>query len=151
MCIGLDLSLDFRALAEVGSMLGSAGCMVMDSSVCMVKALLINCRFFAHESCGQCTPCREGAPWIRDVVKRIERGGGKPGDIDLLLNVADNVAGLLSPRYSTICLFGPAFSYPTQGTILAFREEFEEHIRQGRCPIRKDKGIQQGISCPPSR
>ena len=122
-------------------MFGTGGIIVIDETTCVVDMLLNLMQFFAHESCGQCTPCREGAPWVRDVVRRIEHGQGRPGDIDLLLNVADNVAGLLSPRYSTICLFGPAFSYPTQGTILAFREEFEEHIRQGRCPIQKDKGI----------
>ena len=126
---------------EFKGMFGTGGIIVMDDTTCMVDMLLNLMQFFAHESCGQCTPCREGAPWIRDVLKRIEQGHGKPGDLDMLLNVADNVAGLLSPRYSTICLFGPAFSYPTQGTILAFREEFEEHIRQGRCPIHKDKAI----------
>jgi len=97
--------------------------------------------FFAHESCGQCTPCREGCPWTRDIIWRIEHGQGTAKDLETLMEVADNVAGFLSPRYSTICLFGPAFSYPIQGFVETFRSEFEAHIEQGCCPIHQDKSI----------
>jgi len=122
-------------------MFGTGGMIVMDDTTCMVDALLNLMNFFAHESCGQCTPCREGCPWARDIVWRIEHGQGRPEDLDMLLEVADNVAGFLSPRYSTICLFGPAFSYPLQGFLQSFRSEFEAHIEQGGCPIKQDKSI----------
>jgi NADH-quinone oxidoreductase subunit F len=122
-------------------MFGTGGIIVMDDTTCMVDALLNLLNFFGHESCGQCTPCREGCPWTRDIVWRIEHGQGRPDDLDTLLEVADNVAGFLSPRYSTICLFGPAFSYPIHGFVNTFRSEFEAHIEQGGCPIHKDKSI----------
>ena len=126
---------------EFQGMFGTGGMIVMDDTACMVDALLNLMNFFAHESCGQCTPCREGCPWTRDIVWRIEHGQGRPEDLDTLLEVADNVAGFLSPRYSTICLFGPAFSYPLQGFLQSFRSEFEAHIQQGGCPIKQDKSI----------
>ena len=143
--IDVVMSPDAWALPGRGpfrGMFGTGGIIVMDETTCMVDMLLNLMEFFAHESCGQCTPCREGAPWIRDVLKRIENGRGEEQDLDTLLGVADNVAALLNPRrYTTICLFGPAFSYPTQGTILAFRGEFEEHIRHGRCPVQRHKEL----------
>ena len=120
---------------EYQGMFGTGGIIVMDDTVCMVDALLNLMNFFAHESCGQCTPCREGCPWTRDIVWRIEHGQGRPDDLDTLMEMADQVAGFLSPRYSTICLFGPAFSYPIQGFVKTFRSEFEAHIEQGKCPI----------------
>ena len=126
---------------EFKGMFGTGGIIVMDDTVCMVDALLNLLNFFAHESCGQCTPCREGCPWTRDIVWRIEHGQGTAEDLDTLMEVADNVAGFLSPRYSTICLFGPAFSYPIQGFVETFRSEFEAHIEQGCCPIHQDKSI----------
>ena len=126
---------------ELQAMFGTGGMIVMDDTACMVDALLNLMNFFAHESCGQCTPCREGCPWTRDIVWRIEHGQGRPEDLDTLLEVADKVAGFLSPRYSTICLFGTAFSYPLQGFIKTFRSEFQAHIDQGCCPIRQDKSI----------
>ena len=122
-------------------MFGTGGIIVLDDTACMVDALLNLLTFFAHESCGQCTPCREGCPWTRDIVWRIEHGQGKPEDLGTLLSVTDNVAGFLSPRYSTICLFGPAFSYPIFGFVNTFRSEFEAHIERGGCPIHKDKSI----------
>ncbi|MDP6777520.1 MAG: NADH-quinone oxidoreductase subunit NuoF [Candidatus Latescibacteria bacterium] len=126
---------------EFQGMFGTGGIIVMDDTACMVDALLNLMNFFAHESCGQCTPCREGCPWTRDIVWRIEHGQGKPGDLDTLLELADQVAGFLSPRYSTICLFGPAFSYPITGFVQTFRAEFEAHIEQHGCPIRQDKSV----------
>lgn len=125
----------------VKAMFGTGGMIVMDDATCMVDALLNLMRFYAHESCGQCTPCREGAPWIRDIIRRIEHGEGKAGDIELVLDVASNIAQYLSPVYTTICLFGPSFAWPVWGMINSFRAEFDEHIKQGRCPIEKDKSI----------
>jgi len=122
-------------------MFGTGGFIVMDDTACMVDALLNLLNFFAHESCGQCTPCREGCPWTRDIVWRVEHGQGRHGDLETLLEVADNVAGFLDPRYATICLFGTAFTYPIHGFVQTFRGEFEAHIEQGTCPIRQDKSI----------
>jgi len=138
----LDVVMDPAQFAVPGrgpvkAMFGTGGMIVMDETTCMVDALLNLMKFYAHESCGQCTPCREGAPWIRDIIHRIEHGKGKPGDLDLILDVASNVAQYLSPVYTTICLFGPSFAWPVWGMIHAFREEFEEHVRQERCPMQK--------------
>jgi NADH-quinone oxidoreductase subunit F len=118
----VDVPMDFDALRGVGSMLGSAGCMVMDSSVCMVKALWINCRFFAHESCGQCTPCRVGCDWMEKIVGRIEAGSGRRGDLDLLVDVAARING------QTICPLGDAAAGPVATYVDKFRDDFLHHI-----------------------
>jgi NADH-quinone oxidoreductase subunit F len=124
-------------------MFGTGGIIVMDETTCMVDALLNFMVFFAHESCGQCTPCREGCPWARDIVSRIENGLAKPDDLDTLLDVAHNVGPFLCPpsRLTTICGFGGAFANPIHGFVQTFRGEFEAHIEEGRCPIHQDKSI----------
>ena len=127
------VNMDFDSLAAIGSMLGSGGVIVMDETVCMVSALYNLERFYAHESCGQCTPCRQGVPWMKDMVGRIEHGEGQEGDIDLLLDAADNIAG------NTICPLGDAAVFPVRSFVKKFRNEFEEHIRQKRCPMKKKK------------
>ncbi len=117
--IGLeDIVMDFDSLAAVGSMAGSAGVIVMDHTRDMVAALANLNAFYAHESCGQCTPCREGSLWMQKITSRIMRGDGREGDTDLLKSVADNIAG------RTICAFGEACSWPTQSFVTKFREEF---------------------------
>ena len=118
----VDVLMDFDSVAALGSMLGSAAIMVMDSSVCMVKALFINCRFFAHESCGQCTPCRVGCDWLEKIVGRIEDGKGKREDLDLLKDVASRIAG------QTICPLGDAAALPVASYIDKFGEDFLHHI-----------------------
>jgi NADH-quinone oxidoreductase subunit F len=125
------VNMDFDSLAAIGSMLGSGGVIVMDETVCMVDALYNLERFYAHESCGQCTPCRQGVPWMKTLLEKIERGRGEEGDIDLLLDVADQIGG------NTICPLGDAAVFPVRGFVKKFRAEFEEHIRQKRCPIKK--------------
>ncbi|MGQ9629118.1 MAG: NADH-quinone oxidoreductase subunit NuoF [bacterium] len=125
---------------ELRGMFGTGGVIVMDDTVCMVDALLNIMKFYAHESCGQCTPCRDGAPWIRDIVWKIENGQGTEGDLDLLLDFAENVSPFLN-GYTTICLFGPSFAWPVIGMVGAFRGEFEDHIRAGRCTVKKDRSI----------
>ncbi len=124
-----DVLMDFDSLIAAGSMLGSAGVIVMDSGTCMVWALLSLARFYAHESCGQCTPCREGTGWFVKVLERIERGEGRAGDVDLLIDVASRVEG------NTICPFGEAIAWPVDSYARVFREEFEDHVAHGTCPI----------------
>jgi NADH-quinone oxidoreductase subunit F len=124
-----DVNLDFDSLAAVGSMLGSAGIMVMDSSTCMVKALLRIAHFYSHESCGQCTPCRQGTGWLERILERVENGEGRQGDIDLLISVADNIEG------NTICALGEAAAWPVQSFVKKFRDEFQAHVDTGRCVV----------------
>jgi NADH-quinone oxidoreductase subunit F len=124
-----DVLMDFDSLAAAGTMLGSAGGMVMDSSTCMVSALLNLAEFYEHESCGQCTPCREGTGWFTKVLRRLEGGEGRPEDPDLLLDVARKVEG------NTICPFGEAIAWPVQSYVTEFRPEFEAHVKRRACPL----------------
>ncbi len=119
-----DILMDFDSLAAVGSMAGSGGVIVMDDSRDMVWTLNNLNEFYAHESCGQCTPCREGSLWMRKITDRILAGGGVDNDPDVLKNVADNIAG------KTICAFGEACSWPTQSFVLKFRDEFTAKARK---------------------
>jgi len=125
----IDVALDFESVAAKGSMLGSGGVIVMDERTCMVKSGAVVARFYAHESCGQCTPCREGTPWMERVLWRIERGEGKAGDLDLLLSMCTNIFG------RCLCPLGDAAAMPIRSYIQRFRDEFEQHIRDGRCSI----------------
>jgi len=124
-----DLPMDFDSLAAKGSMLGSAGVMIMDDSVCMVRALARVLKFYAHESCGQCTPCRIGSDWIYRIVKRIEDGGGTPGDLETLFSVCDGMVG------KTICVFADAAALPARSFVNKFRHEFTDHISMKGCPM----------------
>ncbi|HRY31609.1 MAG TPA: NADH-quinone oxidoreductase subunit NuoF [Bacteroidales bacterium] len=116
---------------ESGTMLGSGGFIVMDHTTCIVKNLWNFTRFYHHESCGQCSPCREGTGWMEKVLHRIETGHGKMEDIDLLSDVAKNIEG------NTICPLGDAAAWPVRSTIRHFRQEFEDHVNQKRCPFSK--------------
>jgi len=124
-----DILMDFDSVARAGSLLGSAGVIVMDDRTCMVNALLNILKFYAHESCGQCTPCREGCHWMAKIVHRIEHGRGKEADIDLIDNVAGNIMG------KTICPLGDAAAMPAQSFVRKFRDEFVDHVRRGACPF----------------
>ena len=123
--MGLDMSYD--GIAKGRSMLGAGSVIVMDDSTCMVKALQRIAYFYYEESCGQCTPCREGTGWLYRVVKRIEEGLGKQEDLDRLVDVAENING------NTICALGDAAAAPVVSFIKHFREEFQYHIDHGRC------------------
>ena len=123
--MGLDMSYD--GIAKGRSMLGAGSVIVMDDSTCMVKALQRIAYFYYEESCGQCTPCREGTGWLYRVVKRIEEGQGKQEDLDRLVDVAENING------NTICALGDAAAAPVVSFIKHFREEFQYHIDHGRC------------------
>jgi len=121
--------MDYESMQAAGSMLGSGGVIVMDDSTCMVQAAWNVARFYAHESCGQCTPCREGCHWMEKIFRRIESGEGEKGDLDLVLNISGNITG------NTICPFGDAAAWPAAAFIKKYREEFEAHITQKRCVV----------------
>jgi NADH-quinone oxidoreductase subunit F len=123
------VNLDYESVQAAGSLLGSGGVIVMDETTCMVRAAWNIARFFAHESCGQCSPCREGCHWMEKIFHRIEQGEGQKGDLDLILNVSSNIMG------NTICPFGDAAAMPAAAFIRKFREEFEAHIAQKRCTV----------------
>ena len=123
------VNLDYESVQAAGSLLGSGGIIVMDETTCMVKAAWNIARFFAHESCGQCSPCREGCHWMEKIFHRIEQGEGQKGDLDLILNVSSNIMG------NTICPFGDAAAMPAAAFIRKYREEFEAHIAQKRCTV----------------
>jgi NADH-quinone oxidoreductase subunit F len=125
----LDTKMDFDTLGSMGMILGTAGAIVMDDTVCMVNALCNLLHFFHHESCGQCTPCREGTGWLHKVVARIDRGEGRREDIDLLVEVAQNMTG------RTICALADAAAIPTKQFVARFRDEFERHVAERGCPL----------------
>jgi NADH-quinone oxidoreductase subunit F len=125
----MQCTMDYDSIAKAGSMLGSGAVIVMDDSRCMVKALQRLSYFYMHESCGQCTPCREGTGWLSRVVDRIEAGQGRPEDMDLLDNVAENIQG------RTICALGDAAAMPVRAMIKHFRHEFEHHVAHKTCMV----------------
>ena len=125
--IMMDLTMDYDSIAKAGSMLGSGAVIVMDERRCMVKCLLRLSAFYMHESCGQCTPCREGTGWLWRVIERIENGQGQEGDLALLDSLTANISG------RTICALGDAAAMPVQGMLKHFRPEFEHHIVHKRC------------------
>ena len=125
----VDVNMDFDSIARIGSMLGSGAVIVMDEYTCMVEALLILIRFYAHESCGQCSPCREGCGWLEKILTRIVKGEGREQDADNLLRIADNIMG------NTICPLGDAAALPVKSFVTKFRHEFEYYIREKRCKI----------------
>jgi NADH-quinone oxidoreductase subunit F len=125
----INVAMDFDSLAEIGSMLGSAGVIVMDEDTCMVDALLNITHFYRHESCGQCTPCREGTNWAERILRKIEQGQGEMKDIDLLEELARHI------NFRTICPLGDAAAMPIESFLKKFRPEFEAHVQQGKCPL----------------
>ncbi|WP_018411435.1 NADH-quinone oxidoreductase subunit NuoF [Methyloversatilis thermotolerans] len=127
--IMMDCTMDYDSIAKAGSMLGSGAVIVMDESTCMVKSLERLSYFYHEESCGQCTPCREGTGWLYRMVHRIEHGEGRPDDLDTLDNVASNIAG------RTICALGDAAAFPVKSFIKHFRPEFEYHVEHKRCLV----------------
>ncbi|NYE22973.1 NADH-quinone oxidoreductase subunit NuoF [Pigmentiphaga litoralis] len=125
----MDCTMDYDSIAKAGSMLGSGALIVMDETRCMVKSLLRLSYFYHEESCGQCTPCREGTGWMYRVVNRIENGKGRPEDIDLLDSVAGNIMG------RTICALGDAAAMPVRGFLKHYRDEFVHHIEHKHCVV----------------
>ena len=127
--IMMKTDMDYDSIAKAGSMLGSGAVIVMDETRCMVRSLLRLSYFYYEESCGQCTPCREGTGWLYRVVDRIERGKGKAEDLQLMVDVADNIQG------RTICALGDAAAMPVKAFIKHYRDEFMYHIEHGKCQV----------------
>jgi NADH-quinone oxidoreductase subunit F len=125
----MDVTMDYDSIAKAGSMLGAGSVIVMDDTVCMVKALERLSYFYFEESCGQCTPCREGTGWLYRVVHRIEHGQGRQDDLDLLDSVAGNIMG------RTICALGDAAAMPVRAMLKHYRDEFEYHIKHKKCMV----------------
>ena len=125
----VDVRMDYDSVAKAGSMLGSAGVVVMDETTCMVKAVRRITRFYAEESCGQCTQCREGTEWLYQILTRIEMGKGRAGELEILLDLCTNMKG------RTICPLSDAAAMPVESYIQKFRDEFAAHIDQQRCIV----------------
>jgi NADH-quinone oxidoreductase subunit F len=137
----LDLSLSNEAIAGAGSMAGSGSVIPMDHTTCVVRAAWRIVRFFHRESCGQCTPCREGGGWLEKILERIESGQGRESDLDLLMDVCDNISPGVTwpPAQTTICVLGPSMPPAVAAGIRMFRDEYLEHVRSGRCPFPPDR------------
>jgi NADH-quinone oxidoreductase subunit F len=124
----IDVTFDIESMAKIGTMSGTSGIIVIPEGTCMVRALSVLMNFYAHESCGQCTPCREGTGWLKKLVGKIEAGEGRQGDVELILDLCDNMMG------RTICALADAAVMPAQSFIWKFREEFDRHIGEQKCP-----------------
>ncbi len=127
--VAMEMNMDYDSIAQAGSMLGAGSVIVMDETTCMVKVLARLSHFYFEESCGQCTPCREGTGWLSRVVHRIEHGQGHQEDLDQLIDVATNISG------RTICALGDAAAMPVQSFVTRFRDEFQYHIDHKKCMV----------------
>ena len=125
----LDMPLDYEGVAEAGSMLGTKAIQLFDETTCVVRAVLRWSEFYKHESCGKCTPCREGTYWLVQLMERLEAGGGRPGDLEKLLDVTDSIVG------KAFCALGDAAGAPIMSSIALFRNEYIEHAELGHCPF----------------
>jgi NADH-quinone oxidoreductase subunit F len=133
----LDLEITKEATAAAGSMLGSGAVIVMDETTCMVRAAERVVRFFSHESCGQCTPCREGTTWLEMILRRIEEGQGRAVDLELAIGVSDGISIDLAwpPKMTTICPLGPSAVSPIKALKDYFRDEVQAHVDSGGCTL----------------
>jgi NADH-quinone oxidoreductase subunit F len=125
----LDTKLDYDSCQAAGSMLGSASLIVLDEQTCIVRAAALMEEFFRHESCGKCTPCREGTSWLHKILSRIEAGRGVPGDLDLLLSLSGEISG------KVLCALGDFATSPVVATVKQYRDDYEQHITLGVCPF----------------
>ena len=125
-----DIAMDFDSLKDAGTMLGSGAITFLDETTCMVRNALVTTEFFEHESCGKCTPCREGTWWAVKVLERVEKGQGRKEDLDLLLDIADGIDG------RAFCPLGDAASWALRSNVKLFRDEFEQHVTEARCPFK---------------
>src|SRR4051812_11638215 len=135
----LDAQASFDGVVKAGSMLGSAGAIILDDTTCMVWLAKNLLHFYKHESCGKCTPCREGTDWLFKLLDKIESGQGSLRDVDLLTSVSNMVGG------KTLCAFGDAAVTPVLTTIKHFRHEYEAHVREGRCTLPADWRARQRV------
>ena len=127
----LDTPLDFESVQAQGSLLGTGAIVILDETDCIVDAVLRWTRFYAHESCGKCTPCREGTWWMTKVLHRIENGGGRLDDIETMIDVGDNIL------FRSLCALGDGAVSPIASSIKYFREEYVEHMNRGGCPAKE--------------
>jgi NADH-quinone oxidoreductase subunit F len=125
----LDVPLDYEGVAAAGSMLGTKALQIFDDTTCVVRAVLRWTEFYAHESCGKCTPCREGTYWLVQVLRRLEDGDGTDADIELLLDLSDNIFG------RSFCALGDGATSPIVSSVKYFRDEYIAHLEQGGCPF----------------
>jgi NADH-quinone oxidoreductase subunit F len=125
----IDVQVCYDKLQAAGTSLGSAGCFVMDETTCIVNAGLNLMKFYAHESCGQCTPCREGSGWMAKLFHRIEKGQGRAEDLETIDLISKQACG------KTICVMAEAFSWPAESYVAKFKDEFKAHIEKGACPF----------------
>jgi len=137
----LDTPMDYDSIAAAGSFFGSAAVMVIDERCCMVQLALRAEKFYMHESCGKCTPCREGTRWLVRILEKIEDGRAEYADLDLLENVGNRILG------RSLCALGDFAVYPVQSYLRNFRAEFEAHVEQGRCPFGGESSV-EGILAP---
>ena len=129
-----DISVDFDSLKDAGTMLGSGSIVFMDDSTCMVRNALVTLEFFEHESCGKCTPCREGTWWATKVLHRIEHGEGRQEDMDLLVDISNRMDG------RSFCPLGDAAAWALRSNVQSFRAEFERHVEVQACPFEGEHG-----------
>jgi NADH-quinone oxidoreductase subunit F len=134
-----DIAMDFDTLKEAGTMLGSGAITFIEEGTCMVRNALVTLEFFEHESCGKCTPCREGTWWAVKVLERIEHGEGRQEDLDLMLDIADGIDG------RSFCPLGDAAAWALRSNVKLFRDEFEQHVAEGRCPAATEHRMVTGV------
>ena len=139
----LDVGLDFESVMEAGSLLGTGAIMVLDDTDCMVEAARRLVQFYAHDSCGKCTPCREGTWWMTRVLGRIEEGHGRDDDLPLMTDVSENIL------FRAFCALADGAVSPIQSTLKHFAQEYEAHIREGRCPVTGEGPGQGAAASPP--
>jgi NADH-quinone oxidoreductase subunit F len=137
----VDTALDFDAMAAAGTMLGSGAVIVIDDRACMVQLGLRVAQFYMHESCGKCTPCREGTRWMVQILRKLEDGDAEQGELDLLLNVCDRILG------NCLCPLGDAAAMPIASYVAKFREEYQRHIDEGGCPFGGESSL-AGVLAP---
>ena len=137
----VDTPLDFDAMAARGTFLGSGAVIVIDDRCCMVQLGLRVAQFYMHESCGKCTPCREGTRWMVQILRKIEEGRAEQGELDLLLNVCDRILG------NCLCPLGDAAAMPVASYVSKFRDEYQRHVDEGGCPFRGESSL-EGVLAP---
>ena len=137
----VDTPLDFDSMAKLGTFLGSGAVIVIDDRACMVQLGLRVAQFYQHESCGKCTPCREGTRWMVQILKKLEEGRAEQGELDLLLNVCDRILG------NCLCPLGDAAAMPIASYVAKFRDEYQRHIDEGGCPFGGESSL-EGVLAP---